>query len=482
MMYFLYFLIALVTVLLAIIMYKTISAKEVKYDNTSVLLPKASRQEIAQALAGAVQIETISYMDRSEIDYSKLLDFHAYLEKIFPLIHKKLSKEVINGYSLLYKLEGSEKSELPVLYMAHMDVVPIAEGTLKDWKYMPFSGAIADGFVWGRGALDTKVSLITTLFALEELLKEGFVPKNDVYFAFGHDEEISGMHGAEKVSEHLLEKGIRLKYVLDEGGVISVDSVPGVHQKVALVGVAEKGYLDLKVTLKGHGGHASMPPKSTAVGRISKLIVSAEKHQIKPVVSKPVENFLKIISPYMSFVNKMIINNLWLFKPVFIKIFLAKNTGNAMLRTTTAANMVKGSNASNVLPEIASVVFNFRINPVDSISSVIEHIKSLSNEELEVEVLKKKNPSIISSSTNEEFGLIGSVIQSVFEDVAVAPYVMLASSDSIKYEKVCDNIYRFIPAVVDKKEIATIHGTNERISLDNLYKSVEFYKTIISKN
>ncbi len=432
--------------------------------------------DVASKLSEAVKKKTISYMDSTLIDYSTFVALHNCLADQFPLVHQELEKTVVNTYSLLYKWEGKDGRQLPTLFMAHQDVVPVAEGTENDWTYDAFSGEIIDGYVWGRGSLDTKITMIGALEAVEQLLKHGFRPENDIYLAFGHDEEIQGDDGAFKIAKYLEEQGVKLGAVLDEGGIINTGSIQGIDKPVGLIGIAEKGYLDLKLSIEGQGGHASMPPKSTALGQMSQLIHRIEKNQMPMVLSNTTKVFLTNIGPHMKGVNKHIIANLWLFKPIFMKIFSDSNSGNALLRTTTAVTMCQGSNASNVLPLSASATINFRIASWNSVDEVINHVKKLGKGiPFEYELLNHKEPSIVSSTETDFYKTLTKVIEENFEGTIVAPYTVLAATDSVKYERICRNIYRFAPIKVSKEELATIHNSNERISIENIEKCVTFF-------
>lgn len=461
---------------LAIIIIRTLTFKRENNKGIQWQTLEINGDRIAQKMSSAIKIPTVSYMDQTKVDYGSFKNYHELMAEAFPLVHTKLDKTVINDYSLLYYFKGKDEAKAPSLFMAHMDVVPIAEGTEEDWKYPAFSGAIEEGFVWGRGALDTKVTMIAALEAAELLLEKGYQPERDLYFAFGHDEEVQGTQGAVKIAQYLEKQGVEIGFVLDEGGIVSTDSIKEVDESLAIIGIAEKGYADIELSVKGGGGHASMPPSSTALGQISQAIVNLEKHQMPLRMTKPVEIFFEQIGPSMSLVNKTILANLWLFKPLFIRIFSKSNTGNALLRTTTAPTMSKASNAPNVLPQEAKATVNFRVAPGESVASVVAHIKRVNKDiDLEVKVLQGNEPTEISSLTSEGYKAIAEVANHVFEDVIVAPYMVMAATDSRNFSGIAKDIYRFAPLVVDREALATIHNTNERVSIDNLVKCVSFY-------
>lgn len=428
-----------------------------------------------EKLARALQIATIS----SKVNDKKpnvFDDYHKVMEEIFPLIHEKLEKTVINEYALVYKWSGKNKDKEPIIMIAHYDVVPVEEATLDNWSYPPFSGQIADGYVWGRGALDTKITMIAAMEGVEKLLAEGFTPDRDIYLAFGHDEEVAGTEGAVKIVEYFLEKGISFEYLIDEGGAITTDAIPGVEQPLAVIGIAEKGYADVKLTMKTESGHSSTPPPHTSVGLMSKLIVNLEKHQM-PMSLDAVKGFFKEVGPAMSGFNKIITSNLWLFGGIFKPIFSKSRNGNALLRTTTAATMISGSMKPNVLPEETTATINFRIASHQCIDDVVKHIeKQGKGMPLTVEVIEGKEPSAISSSESIGFDLMRKGIKETFGDVLVAPYLTLARTDSRSYEPVATDMYRFGPYMVDSNELKSVHSVNERISEKNVEKAVMFYE------
>lgn len=435
---------------------------------------------VAKKMSEAVKVDTVSYMDKSRIDYGKFEAYHQMLESEFPKCHEVMHKEVVADYSLIFKWEGKDSNKKPIVFLSHIDVVPIAEGTVADWKEPPFSGNIQDGYVWGRGAQDTKVTMIAALESAELLIEKGYVPSRDIYFAFGHDEEIQGPEGAAKIVELFLERGIHFEMVLDEGGIISNDSLGEDGDSLALIGICEKGYLDARITVRGNGGHASMPPKSTALGQLATVLNRLEKHQMPMTVTTPAKAFLDAAGPSMSLVNRIVLSNMWLFKPLFMKVFSRSTTGNAMLRTTTAVTMAQASNASNVLPQSASGTVNFRILPGETRDGVKNHIKRISGDiPVEIEFLKGTEPSGVSSIHSDGFNAIKDVISHVFEDTVVAPYLVMAATDSRYYEVVADDVYRFAPIILSKEDIKGIHGTDERISFENLENCVSFYMHLI---
>lgn len=437
----------------------------------------------AEKLAQAIRIPTISYMDAEKTNYNTFLRLHEMLQIQFPLVHHHCEKTVINEYSLIYRLKAvGEPEGLPILITAHQDVVPIEADTESDWTEPPFSGAIEDGVLWGRGTLDTKIHLIGAMEALERLLQNGFSPKRDIYFAFGHDEEIGGQEGALRIAEHFAQQRLRFAFVLDEGGCVAVNVLSGIEAPVAFVGVGEKGYANIQLSVTKDGGHSSMPAAHTSLGILAQAICRVESHPFQPRLIAPTKAFLLRIGPYMKGINRLVLANLWLFLPVFLQVFSKSKTGGGLLRTTMAVTMAQGSPAPNVVPQKSSAVVNCRILPGDSRERVLSHFRNvLKGLSVNVEPLYYDEPSKISESSSDSFLQIEEVIGRIFPESIVAPYLVMAGTDAKKYEGVADNVYRFSPYLIDNADLAKIHGTNENISVANVNRCIDFFITLLEK-
>ena len=392
-----------------------------------------------------------------------------------PSAHGVLEREIVNGYSLLYRWKGRDESLKPVLFLAHIDVVPVEEGTEQDWHYPPFSGALAEGFVWGRGTMDVKNQLISVLEAVEYLAAEGFTPARDFYFAFGHDEETRGEEGAVKLSELLQSRGLSFEYILDEGGAVTLGAMPGVKRPIALVGIAEKGYADIRITAQGEAGHSSMPPRHTAAGLIGRAVAALEKRQRPARISPYLKETLAYVGPEMGFGLRLILANLWLFGPLFKMVFKSSRAGNALLRTTTAVTVLEGGSKPNVLPQKASAVINYRIAPGESVQELLDHVREVVGDKIKVEPIQATEPSKISPVDGSGFQAIEQAVYAVFPEAATVPYIVMGGTDAIRYEPVCDQIYRFTPMLISKEDLDRLHGTNERLSLENIERGIRFY-------
>lgn len=450
-------------------------------ESTQQAAPEIDVDSVAKRLSQAVRKATVSHTDLSKIDWKPYQAFIDMLVENYPTVHRHTEREIVNDYSLIYHFKGQNPDSKPVLLISHLDVVPVEKTTEKDWEHPAFDGVIADGFVWGRGTMDMKLHLISTLEAMEMLLAAGYTPQRDLYLAFGHDEETRGELGAISIAKRFEERGIEFDFVLDEGGVVADGIFPLLKKPMAMVGVAEKGITSIRITVEGTGGHASMPPKNTAVGILAEVITRLEKQQFGMRICGPVREQFERIGSETSFFFRLLTANLWLFSPMFKKLVAKTNSGNAMLRTTTAATMIEGSMAHNVLPPRASAVVNFRLLPGETIADVVDHIKKVAKlENIEVEPIIADDPSLVSPSDSEGFRHIESIIHQTFPGVMVTPYLVMGGTDARRYENVCPNIYRFSPMLIKQTDLDRIHNVNERISLENIEKSVQFFYRLIS--
>lgn len=434
-------------------------------------------------LSDAIKIKTISHADDSETDWSEFEKFHEFLKTSYPLVHKNLSVEKVSAASLLYFWQGSDESLDPIAFLAHQDVVPISEGTEGDWEHPPFEGYNDGEFIWGRGALDMKNHLISLMESVETLLEEGYQPVRSVYLCFGHNEEIvaGSNNGAHELSKRLEEKGVHLDSVVDEGGAMLNANVKGIlDANLTGIGVAEKGYADFKITYKARGGHSSQPPRHTAIGILSEKVLNLEKHQFKAKLLPFVYNLFTMIGKRTSYIGRFVLCNLWLLKPLLLKIMTEIPPAASLVRTTTAVTMSSGSPAANVLPQNASVTVNFRIMPGESIEDVRRHIeKYMGGENVEIEFIKGKEPSLISPTDTRAFETLSRLSTAIDSKNIVAPYLVMGGTDAYNYENVCSNIYRFAPFTVSTSLLLTTHSTNERIPVDQLTQGITFFKRYI---
>ena len=439
-------------------------------------------QAMAERLAQVIRYQTISHQDPAQFEDQEFARLHDYLEQAFPQIHSTLTKEVVEDYSLLYTWKGQEQGPKPILLMAHIDVVPAESGANNGWTHPPFEGRIADGYVWGRGTMDDKNSVMGILEAVETLLQEGFQPRRTVYLAFGHDEEISGNQGAGKIAALLHSRGVELEYVLDEGLSVTEGIVPFVTKPVAMVGIAEKGYLSLELTVKGSPGHSSVPPKETPIGILSSAIHRLERNQMPLRMGVPARKMFDALAPEMGFGMRMVFANLWLFGRVVRRQFAGLPTTNALIRTTTAPTMLEAGVKENILPAKAKAVVNFRLLSGDSIASVIEHARrTIDDARVEIAPLEglTGEASFVSSTDAPGFGALVRTIRQVYSGVVITPGLVLGATDSRHYADVSTSIYRFSPIWVGPGDLERVHGTDERVSIEDHERSVSFYIQLI---
>ena len=439
---------------------------------------------VAHRLSQGIQFATISHMDPAKGNPEVFKDFHRFLKDSYPLIHEHLELEVVNELSLLYRWKGLDAARKPILFMSHQDVVPVDTETRDRWVHDPFGGVISEGIIWGRGAVDIKSGVMGLMEAVEDLLGQGFIPQQDIYLAFGHDEEIGGQAGAAKIAQLLKDRNLDFKFILDEGGSIVGDGIiPGVDTPVALIGIAEKGYVSLELKANAVGGHSSMPPKHTALGVIAKALVDLENN---PFPSNMIytKQLFETIGPAMGGINKAVFANMWLTEPLVEHILSGKKTTNATIRTTTAVTMAKGSSKDNILPSEASAVVNFRIMPGEDGETVLAQVKDIiNNDEIKVTMLNgfSGKPSEVSRSDNESFQWVEDAIHRVTqdEDLIVAPYLVTGGTDAKHYTGLSDSIYRFAFNRFSPDTLERMHGVNEQIKVKDYLDVVRFFRELM---
>ena len=428
---------------------------------------------LAEKLSSMIKYDTTSHSGVDEAD--KFRGFHRLLEELFPLVHEKLEKTEIDG-NLLYFWKG-EKSDRPILLMSHQDVVP-AEG---EWKHGPFSGDIADGKVWGRGAADTKCSVMAFFEAVEQLLAQGFTPPTDVYLASSCTEEWAG-DGAPKLVDELRRRGVELFLVCDEGGGIISEPIAGIAGNFAMIGVFEKGKADVEFSAKSTGGHASAPGKNTPIARLSAFVNETERHSpFRKKMLPEVSAMFKTLAPYASFGLKLVLGNLWLFRPLLKAVLPAVSAqAGAMLKTTIAFTMQSGSDAFNVIPQEATLGANMRFIPHQGEKESLDIIKKRAAKHgLETKVIHANDYTTPVDIHGEAFHLVEQVISETFPGLASSPYVMTGATDAQFYQPICKSCIRFAPVIYGPEQMKGMHGVNENIEYNCLPGAVRFYRNLI---
>lgn len=420
-------------------------------------------------LSKALTFETVSQDQRDDINYKPFKQFLTFLEDTYPTVYKELDVKRINDYSLMMKWTG-ENSREAIGLMGHYDVVPVAKGTEKNWTEPAFSGTVDEKYIWGRGTLDDKVGVIGILEAVNNMLKQGKKPAHDVYLLFGHDEEIGGEEGAAKLVEALKAQGVQLSYVLDEGGVIIRDMVPGVDESIGVIGIAEKGSATATLTVEGSGGHSSQPKDITTLGRLSRAIAKLEETQFKSDIQGPTKQMFDYVTPQMNVGYRYIFANQWLFKPVIKSILLGKPATAAVTRTTIAPTVLNAGDKENILPEKATATVNLRVIPGDTLESLKQQMADIIDDDQVTIELTGDEASKVSATNNDAFKQLQQAIVSTHDNTIAVPYI----------KEVADHTYRFLPLAMEDDGLERMHGTNERVEKKAFIRAIAFYETLLT--
>lgn len=475
--------VGLVLAVTAVVAVRTATFKApAQVDPASVTLASARPVDVAKAadhLAQAVRFQTISHQDRAEdqpVEWDKL---HAWLQTTYPDAHKVMTREVVADHTLVYTWPGSNPALPPILLMAHQDVVPVTPGSEGQWSHPPFDGVIADGAVWGRGSIDDKGSLVTLFEALDTVAASGFKPTRTIIVVSGHDEEVRGV-GARAAAALLKSRNIKAQFVLDEGMAVVADH-PVTGKPAAIIGTAEKGYATLKVVAPAVGGHSSAPPgDGGGVVTLSRAVAAISDHPFPMKFQGPGADMLGAIAPHASSTVKIFAANTWLFSPLLVKVTAKTPAGAAMLHTTIAPTMLKGSPKENVLPQDATAWINYRIAPGDTSATVMARAKDAVGK-LPVQLAWTKTPdepSPVSSTSSDAWKTIAGLAGDESR-APVVPGLVTAGTDSRYMSGVASDVYRFQPLVLKVEETKIIHGTDEHISLDNVERMVRFYQRLV---
>ena len=465
-------LLGLLVLLLLIAVVRTLLLPSKK--STYVPNPDPDRaMDLAKKLSRMVQYDTVSVPDTDQRE--KFLGFHKILEELFPLVHERLEKTEIDG-NLLFFWKG-KSDQKPLVLMSHQDVVP-AEG---QWQQEPFSGDIENGLIWGRGTSDTKCSVMAFFQAVEELLAAGYVPENDVYLSSSCTEEWSG-DGCPKLVNELKRRGVRPWLVCDEGGGVITDPMGGIKGNFAMLGVFEKGRANVRFTAASGGGHASTPPAHSPIARLSAFVNEIEtKPVFRRKLPKEVAAMFETLAPYATFPMKLIFSNLWLFRPILLKVLpMISNQAGAMIRTTAAFTMLSGSDAFNVLPQEATLGANLRFIPHQGMEESLNILKKLADKhKLTMDVVIANDYTQPVDIHGEAFQTVQRTVERTFPGCPSSPYVMTGATDSRFYQDICENVVRFAPVVYGPKQMKGMHGVDETIGIACLPGAVDFYKNLI---
>ena len=432
--------------------------------------------KIAEEKLGAmIRIPTVSKHEHE--DLSQFYRYHQELEKLFPLIHEKLEKTVLKG-TLLYRWKGMDQTKLPVLFMGHQDVVPASDD---GWSVPAYSGVVKDGCLYGRGALDCKGTMYVQLQAVEELLAEGFVPPCDVYLEYSINEETGG-DGAAAAMRHLRDQGIRFAFVLDEGGAVINEAVPGMDKPYAVIGVTEKGYMDVKITARGKGGHSSTPPRNTPAARLFAFANEIErKRPFEKKMIPEVKEMFRQMAPAFSFPLRFLLGNLWLTKPLVMAVMpMVSPFGEALMATTCCFTMMRGSDAANVIPKEPYLIANLRTSVHQNCEESLNVLKKYGKKYgLEFEVLLQRDASPVSDIHSAAYGFIEKTIRAHFPDAGVAPYLIMGGTDCRHFHALSDTALRFCPVRMTNEQNVSCHAVDENVTVASLAEGVRFYKRLL---
>ena len=473
-----YIILGLVALFFAVILIRTLNFKPKAQPQTSQETVSFDKDAATDALAQLIRCKTISYSDPALEDDAEFEKLISLLPQLYPNVFKTCSFDRLPDRGLLFKWSGKKPGD-PAIMMAHYDVVPVNE---ENWDKAPFDAIIEDGCLWGRGTLDTKGTFNGVLFAADTLISQGYQPEHDMYFAFSGGEEVSGK-GAPNIVDWFEKNGITPSIVVDEGGAVVENVFPGVKQPCAVIGIAEKGFMNVEFKNLSSGGHASSPKPHTPVGILSQACCDIESNPFDAHMVGPASQMFDTLGRYSTFLYKMIFANMWCFG--WVIDLLGKKSGgemNALIRTTVAFTQMQGSSARNVIPPEATMVANMRLNPADTVESAVETLKNIiSNDAVEITVLEGTNPSRVSRTDCEAWDKVSAAVLETWPGCIVSPYLMVACSDSRHYGRISDKVYRFCAMDLTAEERSTIHGNNEKVRLENIWRAVEFYIRLMKK-
>lgn len=445
-----------------------------------------------ERLAQALRFRTVSYDDPAREDPTQLVALREFLASSFPRVHETLRRELVGEHSLLFTWRGRHPERPPVLLMGHQDVVPVEDP--RAWKQPPFDGTIAEGFVWGRGALDDKQAVLGILEACETLLGEGFTPERTVYLAFGHDEETTGRRGARRIAQLLASRRVRLAFVLDEGGFYTERFLPGLTVPAALIGTAEKGFLSLELLAPGEPGHSSRPPAQMAIGVLARALERLQSHPFPARIDGATRDMLAALAPHLPFGRRLVLANLWLFRPLVTRGLTADPSSAALVRTSTALTVVEAGEKDNVLPGKARAVVNFRILPGESVASTIARARQIVDDpRVQIEPLRLPGapgeplqPRAVEPPPTSRVGSPGwQVVERATREawpgqpVAVAPWLLTGGTDARWFTPLADDVYRFTGFTLKPEDVTRPHGVDERIAVGDYRRVIEVYYRVL---
>jgi carboxypeptidase PM20D1 len=443
-------------------------------------LKAAEHGDVVSNMAEAVRYSTISYQDRQKINYKEFDGFLQFLRSTYPLVFSELRIEVVSDYSLIITWQGKDAGLNPILFDAHYDVVPVEVGTEHEWSYPAFDGTVADGYLWGRGSIDDKASVIAYLESVEALLKEKYQPDRTLVFSIAHDEEVGGENGAANIAKQFEDRGINFEYMVAEGGLV-IEGHPLVESDfMALIALAEKTFVTVTLRVSGKGGHSSTPVKDNAIARLAEAVNRLHNNPLEPQLVSPVTDMLEVIGEQVGGFKGFMMKNQWLSEPLLIAEMTQDEATNALVRSTTAVTMFNAGIKANVIPQKAEAKVNFRLLPGYTPEQLVKDVKGIIDDaKVEVDYESWKPSPEVADMNGEGYARLKSVISEVLPEVTVVPGMMTATTDSPHYANLTKNIYRFHPYTLHADDVDKVHGTDERISIKSLKDAVTLSKALI---
>ena len=437
---------------------------------------------VVQRYSNALTYRTVSYTEPERFPAAEFERFRAFLVASYPRMHAALERELVGGHTLLYTWRGSDPALDPLLMMGHQDVVPA--DSPQEWTHPPFAGVVEDGVLWGRGALDDKNHVMLMSEAIERLIGEGFTPRRTVMLSFGHDEELGGWNGAAAVAALLEVRGVHPFLVIDEGGTVADGMLAFVERPIALVGVAERGAATLELSAKHDGAaHSSLPPKHTPIGRVAAAVAKLEANPFPSRMTEATGAMLDYIAPETGFGARLLLANRWLTDPLLLAIFDCSDLSRALVATSQAATMARGSSKANVIPSEAGITVNFRIIPGETRATTVERVRRvIEDDTIRVEHVRPgREPSPVSDLDGPAFALLQRGIRSHFPEAIVAPYQITGGTDARHFYRVSDAVFRFTPSISTPADLTLVHGVDERIAVDSLGPAIGFWMDLLRR-
>lgn len=469
------FVFVFILLLAAVLVYNAVKFKAVDNGPRQPQQVSVDGQRARENLATLIKYATVSNADYDKTDKALFAAYREKLKQLYPTVTAHSDYRELGNTAMLFKIKGKSDKE-PTVLMSHYDVVPVVE---ERWQHPPFCGEVIDGVLWGRGTLDTKITMVGIMEALESLLADGFVPENDIYLSFGGDEEVAGI-SAPAVVDYLEANGIKPALVLDEGGAVVDGVFPGVDKPIAVIGIGEKGVCEVKFTATSTGGHSSTPPKHTSLGKLAQTIVNLENKPFKAQVTEPVAGMLSKVGPYTGFPLRLLFGNMWLFKGLVARLSgVLGGELNAMMRTTVAATMAQGSKQGNVLPNVSEARVNVRLLNNTTPEQALKYFQSLCAPDVTCEFVIQQEASPYASTESDAWKKLEKATEDTWTDAIVSPYLMIAGSDSRHFSRICRDVYKFSAMHLTKEERGLIHNDNERIPVEKIDKCVEFFHRLI---